>query len=83
YTLIDIKTKYRFNGFLTVWSGINKDGSGLDYSRMYGPQDIDEDNVDVYASVPFNLGSREHEIIAVFQYKKQNSKETWKGDGDF
>ncbi|MFY4840824.1 TonB-dependent siderophore receptor [Aliarcobacter butzleri] len=83
YTHNDIKTKDRFNGYLTVWSGLNKDGSGLDYSWMYGPQDIDEDNVDVYASVPFKLGSREHEIIAGFQYNKQNSKQTWKGDGDF
>ncbi|MDH1976710.1 TonB-dependent siderophore receptor [Aliarcobacter butzleri] len=82
YTHNDIKTKDRFNGYLTVWSGLNKDGSGLDYSWMYGPQDIDEDNVDVYASIPFKLGSREHEIIAGFQYNKQNSKQTWKGDGD-
>ncbi|WP_418186244.1 TonB-dependent siderophore receptor [Aliarcobacter vitoriensis] len=82
YTHNDIKTKDRFNGYLTVWNGLNKDGSGLDYSWMYGPQDIDEDNVDIYSSIPFKLFNREHEIIAGFQYNKQNSKQTWKGDGD-
>ncbi|WP_026803991.1 TonB-dependent siderophore receptor [Aliarcobacter lanthieri] len=82
YTHNDIKTKDRFNGYLTVWSGLNKDGSGLEYSWMYGPQDIDEDNVDIYSSIPFKLFNREHEIIAGFQYNKQNTKQTWKGDGD-
>lgn len=83
YTHNDIKTKDRFNGYLTVWSGLNKDGSGLDYAWMHGPQKINEDNVDIFSSIPFKLGNKEHEIIAGFQYNKQDTKQTWKGDGEF
>ena len=83
YTHNDIKTKDRFNGYLTVWNGLNKDGSGLDYAWMHGPQKINEDNVDIFSSIPFKLGNKEHEIIAGFQYNKQDTKQTWKGDGEF
>lgn len=83
YTHNDIKTKDRFNGYLTVWNGLNKDGSGLDYAWMHGPQNINEDNVDIFSSIPFKLGNKEHEIIAGFQYNKQDTKQTWKGDGEF
>ncbi|AOA59739.1 TonB-dependent siderophore receptor [Acinetobacter larvae] len=82
YTHNDIKTKDRLNGYLTVWNGLNKDGTGLDYSWMYAPQDIHEDNIDIYAAIPLQLGNRQHEVIAGFQYNKQKTKQTWKGDGD-
>lgn len=82
YTHNDIKTKDRLNGYLTVWSGLNKDGSGLNYSWMYAPQDINEDNIDIFSSIPFRFGNREHEVIVGFQYNKQDVKQTWKGDGD-
>ncbi|MCG3704903.1 TonB-dependent receptor [Aliarcobacter butzleri] len=72
YTHNDINNNNLY-GYIDVWTGkLNKDGSGLIYQEFgNNVQDIKEDNIDVYASVPFKLGSREHEIIAGFQYNRQ------------
>ncbi|WP_418185151.1 TonB-dependent siderophore receptor [Aliarcobacter vitoriensis] len=81
YTHNDMKTKDRLVGILR--NSLNKDGSGLSYGVMHMPQEIKEDNVDIYSSIPFKLANREHEIIAGFQYNKQNAKQTWKGGPTF
>lgn len=80
YTHNDIKTKDRKVGYLGVWSGFNKDGSGLTYQDVHMPQDIKEDNFDVYATVPLRIASRDHEIIAGFQYNRQKWNQTKLGE---
>ncbi|WP_418179645.1 TonB-dependent siderophore receptor [Aliarcobacter lanthieri] len=74
YTHNDIKTDHNY-GYIYVWGpGLNKDGSGLRY-REFGNwlQNIKEDNVDIYSSIPLKIFNREHEIIAGFQYNKQKT----------
>ncbi len=88
YAHNNIKTKDRLVGYLGVWSGFKKDGSGLTYEDLHMPQNIKEDNFDVYASVPLRLANRDHEIIAGFQYNRQKWNQTKLGEhshtiGDF
>ncbi|MEG2004771.1 MAG: TonB-dependent siderophore receptor [Bilophila sp.] len=83
YTHNDIKTKDRKVGYLGVWSGFNKDGSGLTYQDVHMPQDIKEDNFDVYATVPLRLANRDHEIIAGFQYNRQKWDQTKLGEHSY
>lgn len=73
YTHNDIKTDNNY-GYLDFDPGLNKDGSGLEY-REFGNwlQNIKEDNVDIYSSIPLKIFNREHEIIAGFQYNKQKT----------
>ncbi|WP_418181092.1 TonB-dependent siderophore receptor [Aliarcobacter lanthieri] len=72
YTHNDINNDNLY-GYIDVWSGsLNKDGSGLIYQEFgMNEQDIKEDNVDIYSSIPLKIFNREHEIIAGFQYNKQ------------
>lgn len=83
YTHNNIKTKDRKVGYLGVWSGFNKDGSGLTYEDVHMPQDIKEDNFDVYISVPLRLANRDHEIIAGFQYNRQKWDQTKLGEHSY
>ncbi|WP_419677853.1 TonB-dependent siderophore receptor [Aliarcobacter lanthieri] len=73
YTHNDIKTDNNY-GYLDFDPGLNKDGSGLEY-REFGNwlQNIKEDNLDIYSSIPLKIFNREHEIIAGFQYNKQKT----------
>ncbi|TDS78791.1 TonB-dependent receptor [Comamonas sp. JUb58] len=80
YTHNNIKTKDRLVGYLGVWSGFNRDGSGLTYDDLHMPQDIKEDNFDIYASIPLRFADRDHEIVAGFQFNRQKWDQTKLGE---
>lgn len=72
YSHNEINTKDRI---VTDISGVlNKDGSGLSATASKYPQKIKRDNIDIYASIPFELAKKEHEIIVGTQYNKENDK---------
>ncbi|MFW0693392.1 TonB-dependent siderophore receptor [Aliarcobacter butzleri] len=72
YSHNEIHTKDRI---VTDISGVlNKDGSGLSATASKYPQKIKRDNIDIYASIPFELVKKEHEIIVGTQYNKENDK---------
>ncbi len=72
YSHNEIHTKDRI---VTDISGVlNKDGSGLSATASKYPQKIKRDNIDIYASIPFELAKKEHEIIVGTQYNKENDK---------
>lgn len=72
YSHNDIKNNNHYR-YIDVWTGsLKKDGTGLKYQDFGNNiQDIQEDNFDIYSSIPFNLFNKEHEIIAGFQYNRQ------------
>lgn len=71
YTHNEINTKDRLNA--NIFGDLNQDGSGLNVTWFHAPQEIKEDNVDLYTSIPFNFIDREHELIAGIQYNKNNA----------
>ena len=82
YNYNDIETD-RFTGWIDTWNeSFNKDGSGLNLGWMHMPQNIKENNVDIYSSIPLRLADKEHEFIVGFQYNKQKAKQTFKNDGN-
>ncbi|WP_222718455.1 TonB-dependent siderophore receptor [Aliarcobacter vitoriensis] len=82
YTHNDMKTKDRLNSFLYT-NPLNKDGTGLEMGWFYMPQNIKQDSLDIYSSIPFKLGNKEHEIIAGFQYYKNKANNTYKSGNAF
>lgn len=81
YSHSEIETKDRLSGWTDTRRNLSEDGSGIGLGWVHLPQDIKEDNVDVYTSIPFELGNQNHEIIAGFQYSKQQTKKVKKGEG--
>ncbi|MFW0743128.1 TonB-dependent siderophore receptor [Aliarcobacter butzleri] len=72
YSHNEIHTKDR--NFTNIQGTLNKDGSGLTAGYGKYPEKIKKDNIDIYASIPFELAKKEHEIIVGTQYNKENDK---------
>jgi len=64
----DLKLSYAY-GSLDRNTGLGLSGSGY-----LGDFEREQDNIDIYASVPFELGGQNHEILAGVMYSKQNSE---------
>ncbi|MDS1315105.1 TonB-dependent siderophore receptor [Aliarcobacter butzleri] len=72
YSHNEIHTKDR--NFTNIQGSLNKDGSGLTAGYGKYPEKIKKDSIDIYASIPFELAKKEHEIIVGTQYNKENDK---------
>lgn len=72
YSHNEIHTKDR--NFTNMQGSLNKDGSGLTAGYGKYPEKIKKDSIDIYASIPFELAKKEHEIIVGTQYNKENDK---------
>lgn len=72
YSHNEIYTKDR--NFTNIQGTLNKDGSGLTAGYGKYPEKIKKDSIDIYASIPFELAKKEHEIIVGTQYNKENDK---------
>lgn len=72
YSHNEIHTKDR--NFTNIQGNLNKDGSGLTANYGKYPEKIKKDSIDIYASIPFELAKKEHEIIVGTQYSKENDK---------
>ncbi|MCT7616683.1 TonB-dependent siderophore receptor [Aliarcobacter butzleri] len=68
----EIHTKDRMD--TNIQGSLNKDGSGLTAGWGKNPEKIKKDSIDIYASIPFELAKKEHEIIIGVQYNKENDK---------
>ena len=84
YTHNNVRTKDRLYGYLGIWStGLRRDGSGLTYEDAHMPQTIKEDNMDVYASIPFRLADKDHEVIAGLQFNRQKISQKKYGENTY
>lgn len=72
YSHNEIHTKDRMD--TNIQGSLNKDGSGLTAGWGKNPEKIKKDSIDIYASIPFELAKKEHEIIVGTQYNKENDK---------
>ncbi|WP_222718451.1 TonB-dependent siderophore receptor [Aliarcobacter vitoriensis] len=72
YSHNEIYTKDR--NFTNIQGTLNKDGSGLTTGYGKYPEKIKKDSIDIYASIPFELVNKEHEIVIGTQYNKENDK---------